>query len=245
MKDPKKANDPNCCPGCGVPFQQEDPETPGFIPPTVVIGKDTICRRCFRLVHYRQATKAALSDELVLGMIRKEMEQSDGAIQFVDAFQPSPNPLLDNLLEEWGKPTLKVINKYDMISGWFRSGGGSRRLAEILGISKDSALTMNALDHASVKKVTSWIGRRFPCGSRIMLVGPVNSGKTTFLRSACSEAHLASRFPDAGNNPGAGHCLKLHARDDTRRHSGLPIRRSMDPDPLSRLPCRPPAREKT
>jgi hypothetical protein len=71
MKDTKKANDPTCCPGCGVPFQQEDPETPGFIPPTVEIGKDTICRRCFTLVHYRQATKAALSDELVLEMIRK------------------------------------------------------------------------------------------------------------------------------------------------------------------------------
>ena len=202
MKEPKEGKDQTRCPGCGVPFQQDDPEAPGFIPPTVEIVKDTICRRCFRLIHYRQATKAALSDDLVLRMIRKEMEQSDGAIRFVDAFQPSPNPLLDNLLQEWGKPILTVINKYDMISGWFRSGGGNRRLAEILGINKDSALTMNALDHASVKRVTSWIGRRFHRGSRIMLVGPVNSGKTTFLRSACSEAHLASRSPMPGTTLG-------------------------------------------
>ena len=75
MKDTKEGNAPTCCPGCGVSFQKEDPEAPGFIPPTIEIGKDTICRRCFRLVHYRQATKAALSDDHVLRMIRMEMEK--------------------------------------------------------------------------------------------------------------------------------------------------------------------------
>lgn len=199
MKEPETENDRTCCPGCGVRFQQEDPEAPGFIPPTVEIGESSICRRCFRLVHYRQATKASLTDDQVLRMIRQEMERCDGAILFVDAFQPAPNPPLDNLLRQWGKkPTLTVINKYDMLSGWFRSGGGNRRLAEILGIPKDSFFTMNALDHASVKKVTSWITRRFPRGSRVMLIGPVNSGKTTFLRSACAEARLASRSPMPG-----------------------------------------------
>jgi len=202
MKDPNAEKNRTVCPGCGARFQQVDPEAPGFIPAAVEIGENTICRRCFRLVHYRQATKASLSDDHVLRMIRKEMEESDGAILFVDAFQPLPNPLVDNLLREWGKPTLTVINKYDMLSEWFRSGGGSLRLADILGIPKDSFLTMNALDHASVKKVTSWISGRFPRGSRIMLIGPVNSGKTTFIRSACSEARLASRSPMPGTTLG-------------------------------------------
>ena len=190
------------CPGCGVAFQQADPEAPGFVPPEVELLENTVCRRCFRLIHYRQATKAPLSDEHVFGMVKEEMKHSDGAILFVDAFQAVRNPALEGLLSGWGKPILTVINKYDMLSGWFRSGKGRLRLAETLGIPKERFLTMNALDFASVKEVTSWISRTFREGARILLLGPVNSGKTTFLKSACVEAKSASRSPMPGTTLG-------------------------------------------
>ncbi len=197
-----KDSAPRNCPGCGIPFQQDKPESPGFVPASVAIDEQTICRRCFRLIHYRQATKAPLSDDIILGVLRQEMGEADGAILFVDAFQPAIAPLVRHLLREWGKPILTVINKYDMLSRWFRSGGGTRRLADILGIGTGSFLTMNALDHSSVKRVVSSLSPRFPQGSRILLIGPVNSGKTTFMKSACPEAHRASRSPMPGTTLG-------------------------------------------
>ncbi|MFA0889925.1 MAG: GTPase [Synergistales bacterium] len=198
MNNPEENDGEAFCPGCGVQFQRENPDAPGFVPASLEIGNGTICRRCFRLVHYRQATKAPLSDDHVCRMIRDEMERADGAIVFVDAFQPDRNPALNGLLKGWGKPILTVINKFDMISEWFRSGTALRRLADILEIPKDHFITMNALDHASVKKATTWIERRFHPGARILLIGPVNSGKTTFLRSACTEAHRVLRSPMPG-----------------------------------------------
>jgi hypothetical protein len=202
MTDPNQKEKGIVCPGCGAPFQQDDPESPGFTPPGLEINDRTICRRCFRMTHYRQFTKAPLSDDHVFRMAKREMGKADGAILFVDAFQPSINPLLGSLLEEWGKPILTVINKYDMLSGWFRSRRGKRRFAEILGAPSESLTTMNSLDFASVKKVTSQIVRKFNRNSRILLLGPVNSGKTTFLRSACQEAGLVSRSPIPGTTLG-------------------------------------------
>lgn len=198
MNDQRDYGKPAFCPGCGIPFQRENPDAPGFIPPSLEIEDGTICRRCFRLVHYRQATKAPLSDDQICRMIRDEMERADGAIVFVDAFQPNQNPGLNSLLKGWGKPILTVINKYDMVSRWFRSGTAKDRLAELLGIPKDGFITMNALDYASVKETSVWIERIFQPGARVLLIGPVNSGKTTFLRSACAEAHRSSRSPMPG-----------------------------------------------
>lgn len=193
---------PAVCPGCGAFLQSDDPEAPGFVPEGLKPRQGLVCRRCFRLVHYRQATKAPLSDEQVFGILRREMENADGGIVFLDALQLAPNPRLEKRLKEWGKPFLKVINKYDMLASWFPEGSPTGRLEAILGSSKDEFLTMNALDHAAVKKALAWLERRFPSGARILLMGPVNSGKTTFLRSVCAEARFASSSPMPGTTLG-------------------------------------------
>ncbi len=190
------------CPGCGAFLQSDDPEAPGFVPEGLKPRQGMVCRRCFRLVHYRQATKAPLSDEQVFGILRREMENADGGIVFLDALQLAPNPRLEKRLKDWGKPFLKVINKYDMLSSWFRDGNPTGRIEEILGVSRDNFLTMNALDHAAVRKALAWLESRFSRGARILLMGPVNSGKTTFLRSVCAEARFASSSPMPGTTLG-------------------------------------------
>jgi len=198
MKFSQGNEPPEACPGCGAFLQSEDPDAPGFVPKALENREGKVCRRCFRLVHYRQATKASLSDEQVFGILEREMEHADGGIVFLDALRLVPNPRLERRLREWGKPFLTVINKYDMLSAWFRDGDPTRRLETILGIPRASFLAMNALDHASVKKATAWLEKRFSAGVRILLVGPVNSGKTTFLRSVCVEARCASISPMPG-----------------------------------------------
>jgi len=193
---------PAICPGCGASLQSDDPEAPGFVPEGLKPRQGMVCRRCVRLGHYRQATKAPLSDEQIFGILRREMENADGGIVFLDALQLAPNPRLEKQLKEWGKPFLKVINKYDMLSSWFRDGPSTRQLETILGVSKDDFLTMNALDHAAVRKALTWLESRFSRGARVLLMGPVNSGKTTFLRSACAEARFASSSPMPGTTLG-------------------------------------------
>jgi len=168
---------PAVCPGCGAFLQSDDPEAPGFVPEGLKPRQGLVCRRCFRLVHYRQATKAPLSDEQVFGILRREMENADGGIVFLDALQLAPNPRLEKRLKEWGKPFLKVINKYDMLASWFPEGSPNGRLEAILGSSKDEFLTMNALDHAAVKKALAWLERRFPSGARILLMGRSTQGR--------------------------------------------------------------------
>ncbi|MCL4515304.1 MAG: 50S ribosome-binding GTPase [Firmicutes bacterium] len=108
---------PRICPGCGAPFQTDNPAGPGYVPREVLQkgGKDLICRRCFRLANYAEETPIDLRNERYVEAVRAAVKNAGVVWLLVDIidFAGTWLPEFRELCE--GKPVLLVVNKVDLL----------------------------------------------------------------------------------------------------------------------------------
>ncbi|HLT57767.1 MAG TPA: GTPase [Limnochordales bacterium] len=104
------------CPGCGVPFQSDDPEAYGYVPAEVLARDEAalLCRRCFRLRHYGDAAGGPPALEAVRAAVGQAVKAADCVLLVADAFdfEASIAPPVRDLVRP---PLVVAVNKVDLL----------------------------------------------------------------------------------------------------------------------------------
>lgn len=102
------------CPGCGAPFQSDQPGEPGFLPPEAKERENPICRRCYKLKHYGQLESYGRSSKRIRDTVQKTGRELDLAILVVDLFD-----IEGSLNQDWVRlidvPVILALNKVDLL----------------------------------------------------------------------------------------------------------------------------------
>lgn len=107
-----------CCIGCGIDIQFEDPKASGFTPKSIyqkyVDGKSELyCQRCFKLRHYNELQPASLTDDDFLAMLSDLANKEALIVYVIDIFDVYGS-LISGLKRFVGdNPILLVANKID------------------------------------------------------------------------------------------------------------------------------------
>lgn len=190
---------PRICPGCGVPLQCQDPEELGFTPPARFEKEDSLCQRCFRLVHYGQLVKAPLQDWQVWNLIEEKAKGCQGVLIFLDSLNLEISAKALKRAEELSLPVICILTKADLLDHWIDRKDLIRSVRARWGIrEKTTILAVNLRDRKTVRSLGKYFARHFRPASRILLVGGTNVGKTTFLKG-----FTASKLPTVSSLPGA------------------------------------------
>jgi len=181
MKEPLSV-----CPGCGAPVQDQHEDRPGFIPPHLKLRDGVVCRRCFRMRHYGQGSKAPISDEHMQTLLDAAAAPCAGIVAVLDASDLSSSVAILPLALSLGKPLVVVINKADLLRRWIGTAGleswarhhggvGSAPVRALSALKGDQALTLGQELPAIFRHLGAGEGRRY------LLLGKANVGKSTLL----------------------------------------------------------------
>ncbi len=200
---------PRICPGCGAPFQTDNPAGPGYVPREVLEkgGKDLICRRCFRLANYAEETPIDLRNERYVEAVRAAVKNADVVWLLVDIidFAGTWLPEFRELCE--GKPVLLAVNKVDLLPvrsrysevvAWVKKEAavGNWHPDEVLTVSGQTGYGVAQLagrSHGLAKnaraKGPEGVGHPNAADgpTRVAIVGVTNVGKSTLVRRFLKE----------------------------------------------------------
>ncbi len=216
------------CPGCGAPFQTEDPAEPGYVPREVLEKgeKGLICRRCFRLANYAEETPVDLRNGQYVEAVRSAVKNADVVWLLVDIidFAGTWLPEFGELCK--GKRVLLVVNKVDLLPArskysevidWVRKEAvaGQWRPNEILAVSGLSGHGVGQLigrTHTLAKSAGkgSFKNARGSEGptpaTSVAIVGATNVGKSTLVKRLLKgyKAITGGANVEAGNVPAEG-----------------------------------------
>lgn len=191
------------CPGCGAPFQSEQPGEPGFLPPEAAPRENPICRRCYKLKHYGKLESAGRGVRRIHDVVRKTGREVELAVLVVDLFD-----LEGSLRQDWtdilSGPVVLALNKVDLLprktpvkevveaAGQIcRERLPSLNLKEVIALSAQTRLGLEQL-------LEQMILRR---GSRhrIGFFGVTNTGKSSLLANFLAANQMA---PTISSKPG-------------------------------------------
>lgn len=101
------------CVGCGAVLQCTDENKAGFVPS--LTDEMTICKRCFRMMHYNELPKIVASNEEYQQVIDMVVKKKALMVFLVDlfAFKSTFHPLMVNRLKD--KDVILVANKVDLL----------------------------------------------------------------------------------------------------------------------------------
>lgn len=101
------------CVGCGATLQATDIDKPGFVPS--LTETMTICKRCFRMMHYNELPKIVASNQEYEQVIDVVVQKKALMVFLVDlfAFKSTFHPLMVNRLKD--KDIILVANKVDLL----------------------------------------------------------------------------------------------------------------------------------
>jgi ribosome biogenesis GTPase A len=183
------------CPGCGVPFQSEKEDQPGYVPPTVEEGEKVVCRRCFGLIHYGILSKAPLGDESLFRALKSASARVDGFLIVCDVSDPETLPrVLDVAGNE--KPVLTVLNKADLLLRWMTPAQIEASFVRRFGLHPGLTIALSARDGHCAKPLRELLQRTFPGEKTVLALGATNAGKSTLLSILSEDRRLSvSRLP--------------------------------------------------
>ncbi len=161
------------CAGCGSILQTENELESGFIPQEK-IENSNYCKRCFRLTHYGDITikDKELSNEYILNYVN---ENNKFNIFMIDILNINETNI--NLYNKIREPKLLLISKIDLFNKSIYKEKIKNKLKKIYNIE-------NIVFISSIKKdnvihfVNYLINKKI---NNIFLLGPTNSGKSTFI----------------------------------------------------------------
>ncbi|MGQ9778261.1 MAG: GTPase [Bacillota bacterium] len=195
------------CPGCGAPFQYEDPSRPGYLPPDLPPEEGLVCRRCYRLTHYGREEGRPLPAAEARRMAEQTMA-SAGAVLYLADLGDLEGSLPPPGLLPPEKPVLLAINKMDLLPpkavpeevlAWTRRRwqevSSTPPPAAIVGISAEKEKGLRAL----LETARQVAGRR----RSLAVVGATSVGKSTLLRRLlpAGTGPTVARFPGTTQAP--------------------------------------------
>ncbi len=192
------------CRGCGVAIQSEDPGKPGYVPSEVKADRNRlICKRCYRITHYGEASKVQPEPNKIRQSIIKAISLSDLLVIVVDLADITGTlPVWSGFLNE--KPYILAVNKSDLLPVRTKQPEIIDFLKLYLknngwGNPRDLIMT-SGLKGGGIDILAGRIGKETAAGSRVAILGVTNVGKSSvvkqFLKSEKSaNAPTVSKFP--------------------------------------------------
>lgn len=195
------------CPGCGAPFQSDEPDRAGFIPPEIdPAAPGVICRRCWRARHYRAWEPGAPGAEEARKGAAAAIRAADLVVWVVDVadFEGTAHP---SLVAPWPAAAEKLwvaVNKTDLlprhvppaeVAAWVRQQlqghGLDPRGVSLLSAATGAGIKSFWRDVAdAVTQSRPW-GR----GGAVALLGATNTGKSRLIGRLADVGGAAPEAP--------------------------------------------------
>lgn len=176
------------CAGCGALLQSDDPSAPGYVPELVTNRKGaTLCRRCFRLVHYGALEPVVLTSDTYLEQVKSSIERATGLLVMVDIvdFEGSLDDTLLKLCRM--KPFIVLVNKMDLlpkvvpqaeVEDWVY------QRFEAKGLIPESCIGISSVKFTKSAMKKLWEEISEVLGGQVAVIGVTNVGKSSFLNAA-------------------------------------------------------------
>lgn len=190
------------CPGCGAPFQRDDPSRPGYLPPDLPPEEGLVCRRCYRLTHYGRDEGRPLSAAEARRRVEEAVARAS-AVLFVADLADFEGSLPPRGLLPSNKPVLLAVNKIDLlppkavaaeVMAWagrrWREARSGPPAAAVVGVSGAKGIGLRSLVEEA-RRIAGYRGG-------LALVGATSVGKSTLLRRLLPEGGpgpTVARFP--------------------------------------------------
>ncbi|NLY74656.1 MAG: hypothetical protein GX075_05065 [Firmicutes bacterium] len=191
------------CRGCGSVLQSADPEGPGFIPETVR-GKNSICQRCYQMIHYGKSGKVRLNPEQIEQKVFEAIRLSQTLVIVADFSD------LTGTLPVWsgmvaGRTYLIAVNKIDLapkrtpkteLLDYLK-----KYVADRFQQQPAALVLTSGVKGYGVTTLLSEIKKATPAGARIGLLGMTNVGKSSLIKQITAAGN-SKRQPTVSKFPG-------------------------------------------
>lgn len=160
------------CFGCGAKLQSNDETKEGYVPEEK-LEESKYCKRCFRMVHYGEATaaKEPKSVSSIITSVNKNAKYVVFMVDFIDIF----DEVMD-IFKRIKVPKTLVISKSDIIPKNVSFSQIKNYLKTIYKVTSDIVFTSNKSNLNALKKAL--YGK-----DEVYFLGLTNAGKSTLLNS--------------------------------------------------------------
>lgn len=175
--------DMNRCPGCGAPFQSEDELRPGYVPSGAQERENIVCRRCYRITHYNEISKAVLDDDDFLRILHTVSQTEALVVKVIDIFDFNGSWLSGISRIVGGNPVLLVANKMDLLPKNVNQGkviNWIRQSASELGLKPVDVVLVSAKNGSGFDRLLQAVAAHRN-RKNVYVVGAANTGKSTLI----------------------------------------------------------------
>lgn len=171
------------CSGCGVKLQSDEASKPGYVPSASRGREQVICRRCFRIKHYNEASSVAVDRDEFLRLLGGIAHRKGLVVHIADIFD-FEGSLISGLQRFVGdNPVLLVVNKIDLLPKAInpnRIVNWLQKQAKDEGLKIVDVVLCSARRNIGFERVIQTIGH-FRRGQDVFVVGATNVGKSTLI----------------------------------------------------------------
>jgi ribosome biogenesis GTPase YqeH len=166
-----------------VKLQMENQEALGFVPAEALQSEPIICRRCFRIKNYNEASGITLNQDDFLRMLGGIASKEALVVHIVDLFD-FEGSLISGLQRFVGSnPIVMVVNKIDLlpkVSNWNKIVNWVQKQSKDQGLKVVDVVLCSAKSNTGFDRVISAIQEHK--GKRdVYVVGATNVGKSTLI----------------------------------------------------------------
>jgi len=177
------------CAGCGVQLQLDDENKLGYAPPEAFLREPVVCRRCYRIKHYNEASSITLNQDDFLKLLGSIGSTKSLVVHIVDVFD-FEGSLISGLQRFAGNnPILLVVNKLDLLpksTNWNKLVNWVQRQAKQWGLKVVGVVLCSAKRNLGFDRVIEAL-QQHRGNKDIYVVGATNTGKSTLINRLISD----------------------------------------------------------
>lgn len=173
------------CIGCGSILQTKDESLPGYILPHLYEEEDVLCKRCFRIKHYRDLQDVAVTHDEFVKILHKIAGIDALVVNVVDIFDLSGS-LIPSISRFIGNNDLILVaNKRDILP---KSINNQKIIQWVRKIIKDYGIKIIDIALTSAEKgygIDELLAliEKYRNGRDVYIIGSTNVGKSTLVNA--------------------------------------------------------------
>lgn len=195
---------PTRCEGCGIALQTANENKPGYVPEAALGKSPVICRRCFRIKHYSEASSITVDQDEFLKLLGGIAQTDSLVVHIVDLFD-FEGSLISGLQRFVGSnEVLLVVNKIDLlprVTNWNRIRNWVMQQAKLNGLRTVDVVMCSARRGDDFERVVEAVGR-LRKGRDVYVVGATNVGKSTLINRLIADYSDLRRELTVSRYPG-------------------------------------------